>query len=152
MKEQIPIPAAEIPRLPESNFEVPEKTAGENEPTEKKIIAEVVSPSKPLRRPPMKAIPLMSDPLTQKIEKILEENVGDAYSRLSPLAQQEFKLKGEVVSQKISDLLKSTHIKVKKIFQLILEWLRLLPGINRFFLEQEAKIKTDRIIALHNKR
>jgi hypothetical protein len=29
-----------------------------------------------------------------------------------------------------------------------LQWLKLLPGVNRFFLEQEAKIKTDRIIHL----
>ena len=44
--------------------------------------------------------------------------------------------------------MKSTKVKVKKILKLILEWLRILPGINRFFLEQEAKIKTDRIIQL----
>ena len=45
----------------------------------------------------------------------------------------------------------ATTGKAKKIFQLILEWLKLLPGINRFFLEQEAKIKTDRIIHLNQK-
>ncbi len=151
LKEQIPIPGKENQPLPERGFEVPEKSAAENEPTEQKVVAEEISPKRSFRRPAAKAIPVLSDPLTQKIEKILEENVGDAYSRLSPIAQQEFKLKGEVVSQKISDLLKSTHIKVKKIFQLILEWLKLLPGVNRFFLEQEAKIKTDRIIALHKK-
>ena len=27
----------------------------------------------------------------------------------------------------------------------------MLPGINHFFLEQEAKIKTDRVIALKNR-
>lgn len=149
MKEQIPIPDKESPQTPERGFEVPEKSVGENEPTEKKIVTEEIPPRKSFRRPAMKAIPVMSDPLTQKIEKILEENVSDAYSRLSPIAQQEFKLKGEIASQKISELLKTTHIKVKKIFQLVLEWLKLLPGINRFFLEQEAKIKTDQIIALH---
>lgn len=87
--------------------------------------------------------------LAKKVEKILEEGLAEPYQRLSPLAQQEFKLKGEQVANKIGELLKATHIKVKKIFQLIMEWLKLLPGINKFFLEQEAKIKTDKIIALH---
>jgi len=32
-----------------------------------------------------------------------------------------------------------------------LDWLKILPGVNKFFLEQEAKIKTDKILALKNK-
>lgn len=104
-----------------------------------------------LRKKPKMPLPAVRDEVTAKIEKILEEGVGDAYSRLSPLAKQEFRLKGEQTAGKIRDLLKGTHVKVKKILQLILEWLRLLPGVNRFFLEQEAKIKTDRVIGLHKK-
>lgn len=91
------------------------------------------------------------DEISVKVEKILETGLKDSFSRLSPVAQQEFKLKGEQTAIKIRELLKSTHIQAKKIFRLILEWLRMLPGINRFFLEQEAKIKTDKIIALKNK-
>lgn len=102
-----------------------------------------------LKKRPTVIMPVVRDELTLKVEKILEEGVADAYARLSPVAKQEFKLKGEEVARAIRDLLKSTHVKVKKIFQLIFEWLRILPGINRFFLEQEAKIKTDRIIELY---
>ena len=153
-KEQIAAPGAENIRLPERNFEIPEEAEGGKErpavDKEKQPPSEAMSVKRLLRRPAV-VRPVIADPLTQKIEKILEENVGDAYSRLSPIAKQEFKLKGEKVADKISILLKSTHIKVKKIFQLILEWLRFLPGVNHFFLEQEAKIKTDRIIALHKK-
>ena len=29
---------------------------------------------------------------------------------------------------------------------LIREWLKVIPGINKFFLEQTVKIKTDKII------
>lgn len=156
-KEQTALNAAENVRIPETNFEVPEKTIGEKEnaPTEAggelKKPTEEVQLKKSIRRPATTTLPPLSDPLTQKIEKIMEENVGDAYSRLSPLAKQEFKLKGEVTAQKIAGLLMMTHVQVKKIFQLILEWLKILPGVNRFFLEQEAKIKTDRLIALHKK-
>ena len=91
------------------------------------------------------------DEMAVKVEKILEEGLKDSFSRMSPVAQQEFKLKGEQTAVKIRELLKSAHVQAKKIFRLILELLKMLPGINRFFLEQEAKIKTDRIIALKNK-
>ena len=39
-------------------------------------------------------------------------------------------------------------MKIKKIFELLLQWLKLLPGVNKFFLEQEAKIKVDQIMSL----
>lgn len=106
----------------------------------------------PRPRPRRPAGPIISparDELVTRIEKIMEDGVGDAYQRLSPIAKQEFKIKGEQTALKIRELLKSAHLKVKKIFQLILEWMKLLPGVNRFFLEQEAKIKTDHIITLH---
>lgn len=102
----------------------------------------------PTRRPTV-IIPQKQDEITVKIEKVLEEGLGDAFQRLSPVAREEFKLKGEQTALKIRELAKSTHVKAKKVFQLILEWLRLLPGINRFFLEQEAKIKTDRILMIN---
>lgn len=105
-----------------------------------------------LKRRPRPVLPQVRDETTVKVEKILEEGVADAYSRLSPVAKQEFKLKGEETARKISALLKAGQAKAKKIFQLILEWLKMLPGINRFFLEQEAKIKTDRLLALQNKK
>ena len=91
------------------------------------------------------------DAVMVKIEKIMEEGLNDSYQRLSPVAKQEFKLKGEQTASQIRELLKSTHVKVKKVLRLILDWLRMLPGVNHFFLEQEAKIKTDKIIALKNK-
>lgn len=90
------------------------------------------------------------DELSIKIEKILEEGLNDPYQRLSPIAKQEFKLKGEQTARKIRDLMRGGRIKIKKILKLILEWLKMLPGVNRFFLEQEAKIKAEKIIALKN--
>ncbi|MFH1790279.1 MAG: hypothetical protein ABH832_04415 [bacterium] len=154
---------AEISKAEEKNSEIrhldPEKLRpSESEVYEKKSDFQIdkkpeqsqeISGKK--RRPPYKKIPLLhpkQDETTQKIEKIMEEGLGDAYSRLSPIAKQEFKLKGEQTAIKISQVLKSTHVTVKKILKLIIEWLRMLPGINKFFLEQEAKIKTDKILAL----
>ena len=94
------------------------------------------------------AIPQYRDEITVKIEKILEEGLNEPFQRLSPIAQQEFKLKGEQTAFKIRELMRGAHVKIKKIFRLIIEWLRMLPGVNIFFLEQEAKIKADKILAL----
>lgn len=93
-------------------------------------------------------IPQIRDEMTVQIEKILEEDLQDAYNELTPIQKQEFKIKGEKIAYEIRDMMKRTHVRVKSVFKLLLEWLRMLPGINRFFLEQEAKIKTDKILAL----
>ena len=104
-----------------------------------------------LRQPkkqPLAAIPQAQDTITRQVEQILEAGLGDAFQALTPIQKQEFKIKGEETARKIRDLLRDAHMKVKKIFRLILQWLKILPGVNRFFLEQEAKIKADKIIAL----
>lgn len=96
-------------------------------------------------------LPPIRDEVTVKIEKVMEEGVGDAYARLSPVAKQEFKIKGEETANSIREMVKSGHAKAKNVFRLLLEWLKMLPGVNKFFLEQEAKIKTDRIMNLKDK-
>jgi len=93
-------------------------------------------------------VPQVKDEVTVEIEKIMEGDLQEAYNELTPIQKQEFKIKGEKVAYEIRDLMKRTHLKVKTVFKILLEWLRMLPGINRFFLEQEAKIKTDKILAL----
>ncbi len=90
------------------------------------------------------------DELTNKIELIMEENLGDAFLELTPVQKQEFKLRGEKTALEIKNIInkKGKKNNIKKIFQLLLDWLKMLPGINKFFLEQEAKIKADKIISL----
>lgn len=102
---------------------------------------------KPKKIKPTK-VPEIRDELTVKVEKIMEQGLEEAYKELTPIQQQEFKIKGEETAFKIRQMLKSAHVKVKKIFQLLVGWLKMLPGVNRFFLEQEAKIKADKIMSL----
>lgn len=107
---------------------------------------------KTLRRPKNKKkkgiIPQVRDELTVEIEHIMEEGLKDAFVSLTPVQQQEFKIKGEQTALQIRALMQSTKIKVKKIVNLLIDWLKLLPGINKFFLEQEAKIKADKMMAV----
>lgn len=93
-------------------------------------------------------IPIVRDELTIRIEKVMEDGLGDAFTALTPIQKQEFKIKGEETAWEIRQLLKKTHVKIKEIFRLIYEWLKILPGVNKFFLVQEAKIKTDKIVSL----
>ncbi|MCX6797932.1 MAG: hypothetical protein NTX66_01790, partial [Candidatus Falkowbacteria bacterium] len=83
-----------------------------------------------------------------EIDKILADGLEDIFINLPPAEQQKFKLSGEATVAKINKLLEGAKVKVKKIVDLIRRWLATLPGVNRFFLEQEAKIKTDRIMRL----
>lgn len=92
------------------------------------------------------------DELTKEVEHVMEDGLKDAFTELSPAEAQAFKIKGEETAREIRQLLKSSKVKVKKIFQLLFAWLKLLPGVNVFFLEQEAKIKADKIMALHRKQ
>jgi hypothetical protein len=87
----------------------------------------------------------------KEIEKVLEEDLADAYMSMSPEKQKEFKVKGEETVKKINLILEKTKFKAKQIVDLIKSWLSMIPGVNKFFLEQEAKIKTDKILEIKNK-
>lgn len=95
---------------------------------------------------------LVSDQKFRKIESILEEDLGEVYFNLSQEKQHEFKTKGEETAIKIINLLNKPKVRIKKIISLIRDWLKIIPGINVFFLEQIVKIKADKIIDESNKK
>lgn len=86
-----------------------------------------------------------------EIERILEDDLSGVYFNLPDNEKEKFRLQGEKTAFEINTLLSSTKIKVQKIIKLIKNWLLLIPGVNRFFLEQEAKLKADEIIKLNDK-
>ncbi|TAN33032.1 hypothetical protein EPN28_03455 [Patescibacteria group bacterium] len=130
----------EVEQAPETDEKKPEAEPARTEAVSKPRFS-------PFKKPALH-LPQSRDEVTMKIEKILEDGLNEPYQRLSPIARKEFKLKGEQTAAKIRELMRSARVKAKKILRLILEWLKMLPGINKFFLEQEAKIKTDKIMAL----
>jgi hypothetical protein len=87
----------------------------------------------------------------EAIDNILAEGLNDIFLKMDVQKQAEFKKKGEEIVSKINDLLGQTKIKINKIINLIRSWLKLIPGVNKFFLEQEVKIKADKIIKLKDK-
>lgn len=85
----------------------------------------------------------------QAIENILSEGLQKEYEQLDPATQQRFRQTGEETATQIESLLQSTKIQIQKIIVLITSWLKILPGVNSFFIQQEAKIKADKILKLH---
>lgn len=85
------------------------------------------------------------------IEKILEEDLSEVYFNLPEDKREQFRISGEKTVLEINHILASAKIKVDKIIKLIRNWLLIIPGVNKFFLEQEAKLKTDRILKLNDK-
>ncbi len=86
-----------------------------------------------------------------EIDKILSDGLNEVFLKMNSAQQAEFKKTGEETVVKINKLLMETKVKVNKIVELIRRWLKLIPGVNKFFLEQEVKIKADKIIRLKNK-
>ena len=86
------------------------------------------------------------DPQLLTIEGVLAEGMDQAYLSLTEAKRREFRSQGEQTARAIQDLLSHGKATVNKIRALIMKWLQLIPGVNRFFLEQEAKIKTDKIL------
>ena len=90
------------------------------------------------------------DSREEKIERILEEDMEDIYRSMDAEHRHMFARAGEETTRKISKLLQETRVKASMILELIKSWLRMVPGINKWFVVQEAKIKTEKIIKLKN--
>lgn len=113
---------------------------------EKRREGEIPKPAPPLVS--AKPLSAVKSKTYQEIENILAENLWNVYQNMDEVHKRIFKQQGEEVASKIEKLISEIKIKVKEIFRLIKEWLEIIPKVNKFFLEQEAKIKTDKIVAI----
>ncbi len=94
----------------------------------------------------------VKDPLIANVERALEEGLQETYLAMTPPERVRFRTAGERAATRIGAMLAGGHLKFKLIWKLIRDWLKTIPGASRFFVEQEAKIKTDRIIHLAEKQ
>lgn len=140
-----PVPPTEVLPKPEPGFEQTPIV----EPTADKTPAEAIVPAPPVK-PMAKEPAAPSGSTKQAVEKILSAGLGSTYQALDPATQAKFKQVGEETAGKIIVLLQATKVQVKKIIDLIVNWLRIIPRVNDYFLEQEAKIKADRLLRLRS--
>jgi len=88
------------------------------------------------------------DHVLQEVEKILEEDLDTLVEGMNESDRTKFEAKGLEVSGQIAKMVRSFKLKMGKVVALIREWLHTIPGVNKYFLEQEAKIKADKIVDL----
>jgi len=87
-----------------------------------------------------------------RIERVLEDNLVDVYLSMPPEARARFRAEGEALALRLRAMIEQAKVRAKEVLHLILRWLKIIPGISRYFLEQEAKIKTDKIVLLAEER
>lgn len=137
---EAPKPAVEIGAQKESELSGPMETEARpaTETTQPKPVAATPAPVS-IPRP-------VKDQHLIEVENILSAGLEEAYKELSPELKIKFKLEGERVSGIVWQMVETAKIQVQKIVDLIRNWLKMIPHVNHFFLEQETKIKTDKII------
>lgn len=84
----------------------------------------------------------------QQVEHVLAEGLEEIFATLPPGEQQKFKVAGEQAAQEVYGLLGQVKVKVSSIVDVIRRWLSTIPGVNKFFVEQEAKIKAQKLVSL----
>jgi hypothetical protein len=129
----------------------PTRVEKETRPAEER--APVVTPPRvqPSSAPPIKKR-TEKTATRRKIEEILAEDLEEVYISLPAHARQKFRIEGEKAAAKVEILLMHAKLALMELIKVIREWLLVLPGVNRFFVEQEAKIKADKLIVLHKEK
>ncbi len=147
--EKIPSPEVRLSKS-ESELSTKKEKSAVEQTTEKKaekIDKQAVAPASAVLAEE-KIVSEEKQARAKEIDDVLAFGLNDIFLSLSPEKQEEFKQKGEETVAKINNLLDKAKVNLGKIVILIKKWLAIIPGVNRFFLEQEAKIKADKIIKL----
>ncbi len=149
--EQAPLAAPEKPPIGQQIETAPEailEKKNENIPAKKK---EKKQETPSVNVHPAAASSLNDDYQRRRlaaIDDVLSEGLDQVFLKMDPQTQRRFKEEGEKTASKINLLLNKAKVGVSKIIVLIKRWLGLVPGANKFFLEQEAKIKADKILKI----
>jgi hypothetical protein len=92
------------------------------------------------------------DPLLIEVENELEAGLWDAYREMPPALRLRFKAEGERVAQAVREGFATGRITAQRIIEMITEWLKMIPKVNKWFLRQEAKIKADALMRIQRNR
>lgn len=98
------------------------------------------------------AAPQEKDKYRVKVERILEQNLWDLYFALPQGSRERFKTEGETAAAKLRAAIETKKVKPNVVLGAVHKWLKTIPRVNPYFLEQEAKIKTDQVMSLVQER
>lgn len=91
-------------------------------------------------------------PLREDIEDALADGLQTVYAALTPAQQGAFRQHAERLAAMLEAMIASGKLDLALAHERIVIWLKLIPKANTFFLMQEAKVKTDAILALARQR
>lgn len=101
---------------------------------------------------PQPQAPLAPKTQTRKeIEEVLSDGLIPLYQSMTPDEQVKFRNAGDAAAAKIEVMVTTFKATAKKIVDIIRVWLLNIPRVNNLFLEQESKLKTDKILDLQKK-
>ncbi|OGY88134.1 MAG: hypothetical protein A2458_02945 [Candidatus Kerfeldbacteria bacterium RIFOXYC2_FULL_38_9] len=132
----------------------PEQTSPEQEKPQTELPHPGVSSAKPAPVPTAKApvsAPAVKSKARTDIEEILANGLTEIYQTMTLPEQQEFRARGEEASSKIELMLEQFKATARKVLDVIRMWLASIPRVNKHFLEQESKLKTDEIMKLQKR-
>ncbi|MFC1598030.1 hypothetical protein ACFL2M_00665 [Patescibacteria group bacterium] len=86
-----------------------------------------------------------------EIEELLSDGLSELYQGMSAEEQQKFREKGEEAAGAIEEMVGTFKATAQKVIEIIRGWLSTIPRVNKYFLEQESKLKTDDIMKLQRK-
>ncbi|PIR47979.1 hypothetical protein COV06_01095 [Candidatus Uhrbacteria bacterium CG10_big_fil_rev_8_21_14_0_10_50_16] len=138
-----PLPAAEVLTDIESTHEQTSEVVEQTPVVEAPVQQQPVTPVTPVAAPVVE-----KDPELVQVEDILSEGLQDFYKELPQDLKPAFKAKGEEVARTILVWRQEAKLVASRVLRLIREWLGMAPKLNKHYLEQESKIKTDHILAL----
>jgi len=132
---------------PSTRLGAGEERRGEGE-KERKGEESVAAGFAPANLPAIPAKEVSRDPLFMEAERKLEDGLWDAYKSMSPGLRAAFKAEGERIAAVAREGIRSGRLAAETLLQMIVAWLRMIPQVNRWFLVQDAKLKTDALIRM----
>ncbi|MBI5466667.1 MAG: hypothetical protein HY975_00415 [Candidatus Kerfeldbacteria bacterium] len=88
------------------------------------------------------------DLLRRRIEDILAEGLEKTFRSLPAAEQSRFKTVGEQAAVRLTSEVKHRTPRLERLIMIVQSWLRLIPNLNPYYLEQEAKIKVEKILMM----
>ena len=89
--------------------------------------------------------------MREDIEMALADGLESAYAALAPADQAKFRQVGEALASMLEPMVTRGELDLHRVHHGIVAWLKLLPSKGKYFvyyLIQEAKVKTDAMLAL----
>ncbi len=155
-KPNTPEQSVEQPTTPEQSVEqptTPEQPIEQQQPVEQPTTPEQPVPQVAPVVPPTTAQNISSQEIIlEGVENILSKGLDDVFLSMDQATQSTFKTRGEETAKEITTILQKAKFKVREIIDSIFKWLRIIPQVNKYYIEQEAKIKADAIMELHKNK